>query len=341
MNKIDILIRKINTQYVEDYEMAGIVPTEDEFNQMAQSVRELTHFSYTDEEFFAARDQVRERREASIGIITSVDKLSDDHDMEWFYKFKEEHPDRNSYNKRFEEYMEVEKNWSKYSVNELGRNTDEIVNRLGDPNKAGPWKRKGLVIGDVQSGKTANYTSVCNKAVDAGYKIIIVLAGRTNTLRRQTQKRLESDFVGLRKDDANQKKGEILPNIPVGVHFYGEVPNCSVESVTTNVTDFSKKVADSKAISINEHMMPQLFVVKKVKSVLNNLADWLGGKSQSTLNVPMLLIDDEADDASVNTKTADSPTAINACIRRLLRLFSRSSYLGVTATPFANILIDP
>ena len=341
MNKIDILIRKINAQYDEEYEIEGIVPTEDEFNQMAQRVREAIHFSYTDEEFFAARDQVRERREASIGIVVSVDKPSDDHDMEWFSKFKEEHPDRNSYNKRFEYYMQEEKHWPEESVKELGRNTDEIVNRLGDPNKAGSWKRKGLVIGDVQSGKTANYTSVCNKAIDAGYKIIIVLAGRTNTLRRQTQKRLESDFVGQRKDDANQKKGEILPTIPIGVHFYGDVSGNAVEAATTNVTDFSKKVADSKPFTINEHMNPQLFVVKKVKSVLDNLADWLSNKSQTILNVPMLLIDDEADDASVNTKTADSPTTINACIRRILRLFSRSTYLGVTATPFANILIDP
>ena len=208
MNKIDILIRKINLQYDEEFKMQGIVPTEDEFNQMAQRVREATHFPYTDEEFYAARDQVRERREASIGIIVSVDKPSDFHDMEWYTKFKENHPNRNSYNKRFEYYMQEEKHWPEDSVKELGRNTDEILNRLGDPNKPGAWKRKGLVIGDVQSGKTANYTSVCNKAIDAGYKIIIVLAGRTNSLRKQTQKRLESDFVGLRKDDANQKKGK-------------------------------------------------------------------------------------------------------------------------------------
>ena len=341
MNKLDILIRKINAQYDEEFLLENIVPTEDEFNEMAARVRASIRFPFSDEEFTAARDQVRERREASIGIIVSVDKPTEEHDLEWFSKFKEEHPEENKYHRRFELYMQEEKHWPEESVKELDRNTDEIVNRLGDPHKPGSWKRKGLVIGDVQSGKTANYTSVCNKAIDAGYKIIIILAGRTNTLRRQTQKRLESDLVGLRKDDSNQKKGEILPTIPVGVHFYGDVSGYAVESVTTNVTDFSKKLADSKAISINEHMMPQLFVVKKVKSVLDNLADWLGGKHQSVLNVPMLLIDDEADDASVNTKTADSPTTINACIRRILKLFSRSTYLAVTATPFANILIDP
>ena len=341
MNTIDILIKKINAQYDEEFTIENIVPTEDMFNNMAERVRKSMRFVFSDQEFIAARDLVRERREASIGIIVSVDKPSSEHDLEWFTKYRENNPDNNQYNKRFGYYLQEEKHWPEESVKDLDRNTDDIVNRLGDPNRIGSWKRKGLVIGDVQSGKTINYTSVCNKAVDAGYKIIIVLAGRTNTLRRQTQKRLESDLVGLRKDDANQKKGEVLPNIPVGVSFYGDVSKYEMESVTTNVTDFSKKLADSKAISINEYMRPHLFVVKKIKGVLDNLADWLGGKNQIIHNVPMLLIDDEADDASVNTKGADTPTTINACIRRILRLFSRSTYLAVTATPFANILIDP
>lgn len=341
MNKIDILIKKINAQYDEEFLMEDKVPTEEEFNEMADRVRTATKFTYTDAEFIAARDQVRELRAAYIGIVSSIDNPSSEHDLEWFTKFKTDHPERNKYNHRFEFYMEQEKHWSPDSVNELDRNTDVIVNRLGDPNKDGAWKRKGLLIGDVQSGKTANYTSVCNKAIDAGYKVIIILAGRTNTLRRQTQKRLETDFVGLRKDDANQKKGEVLQTIPVGVSFYGDVSGNEIEAITSNVTDFSKKLADSKAISFNEHMMPKLFVVKKVKSVLDNLADWLGGKNQNVINVPMLLIDDEADDASVNTKSSDAPTAINSCIRRVLRLFSKSTYLAVTATPFANIFIDP
>lgn len=341
MNKIDILIRKINAQYDEEFLIESIVPTEDMFNAMADRVRKSMSFIFSDAEFVAARDQVRERREASIGIVVSVDAPNEDHDLEWFSKYSDENPDKCLYNRRFEEYIREEKHWPEESIRELGRNTDEIVNRLGDPRVPGQWSRKGLVIGDVQSGKTVNYTSVCNKAVDAGYKVIIVLAGRTNTLRRQTQKRLESDFVGLRKDDTNQKKGEVLPTIPVGVYNYGSVGGNAVESVTTNVTDFSKKVADSRAISFNDYMSPQLFVVKKNKHVLDNLADWLGGKQQNALTVPMLLIDDEADDASINTKEEDSPTAINSCIRRILKLFLRFTYVGVTATPFANILINP
>ena len=341
MNKIDILIRKINAQYDEDFLLDDIVPTEEMFNEMAERVRRSIRYEYTDAEFIAARDRVRERREASIGPVVSVDAHNEDHDLEWFTKFASENREKCLYNNRFEEYIREEKHWPDESVRELSRNTDEIVNRLGDPRISGQWSRKGLVIGDVQSGKTVNYTSVCNKAVDAGYKVIIILAGRTNTLRKQTQKRLETDFVGLRKDDAHQIKGEVLPTIGVGVSRYGAVGVNAVESVTTNVTDFSKKVADSRTISFSDYMSPKLFVVKKNKHVLDNLADWLGGKQQNSINVPMLLIDDEADDASINTKDEDSPTAINSCIRRILKLFTRFTYVGVTATPFANILINP
>lgn len=341
MDKLDILIRKLCTQYDEYFSVEKIVPTVEEFNEMADQVRNQARYKYSDSEFISIREQVRELRSASIGIGISIDKPSANHDLEWFSHFSEINQNSNKYNQRFNLYMAQEKHWSDDMIKDLDRNTTEILNRLGDPKRLDSFKRKGLVIGDVQSGKTANYTSVCNKAVDAGYKIIIVLAGRTNTLRRQTQKRLESDFIGRQKNDANQQKGEILPTVVVGVGKYGDVGSNCVEAFTTNANDFSKKVADTTTISINEKMMPKLFVVKKVKSVLDNLAEWLGDVSQKTINVPMLLIDDEADDASVNTNGDGNPTAINACIRRILKLFSQSTYLAVTATPFANILINP
>ena len=339
MDKLDLLFRKLCVEYDEEFTAEGILPTVEEFNEMADRIRNGSRYQYTDSEFTSIREQVRELRAASIGIVVTIDKPSTDHDLEWYTHFVEGHPESCSYNRRFKRYMSEAKHWSEDMIADLDRNTDEILNRIGDPSKG--EKRKGLVIGDVQSGKTANYTSVCNKAIDAGYKIIIVLAGRTNTLRRQTQKRLESDFVGLQKDDANPKKGEILPTIKVGVGLYGKIDTNCVEAFTSNTRDFSKSVADSHSIIINDQMMPKLFVVKKVKSVLDNLAKWLAGPDNKTIDVPMLLIDDEADDASVNTKGEDSPTAINSCIRRILKLFSNSTYIAITATPFANILINP
>lgn len=340
IDKLSLLFRKLCIAYDDDFAADEIVPSEDEFNAMADRVRYESRHQYTDSEFLSIREQVRELRAASIGIGISIDKPSSDHDIEWFSNFVSSNPGACKYNERFIRYMAEAKHWSEEMITDLDRNTNEIVNRLGDPSKKGGWKRKGLVIGDVQSGKTANYTSVCNKAIDAGYKIIIILAGRTNTLRRQTQKRLESDFIGLKKDDANQQKGEVLPTIRVGVGLYGKT-DIAVEAFTTNARDFSKAVADASSISINEQMAPRIFVVKKVKSVLDNLAKWLAGPDQKTIDVPMLLIDDEADDASINTKGDNTPTAINACIRKILKLFSHSTYLAITATPFANILINP
>ena len=340
IDKLSLLFRKLCIAYDDDFAAEEIVPSEEEFNAMADRIRSESRHQYTDSEFLSIREQVRELRAASIGIGISIDKPSSDHDIEWFSNFVSSNPSACKYNDRFIRYMAEAKHWSEEMITDLDRNTDEIVNRLGDPSKKGGWKRKGLVIGDVQSGKTANYTSVCNKAIDAGYKIIIILAGRTNTLRRQTQKRLESDFIGLKKDDANQQKGEVLPTIRVGVGLYGKT-DIAVEAFTTNARDFSKAVADASSISINEQMAPKIFVVKKVKSVLDNLAKWLAGPDQKTIDVPMLLIDDEADDASINTKGDNAPTAINACIRKILKLFSHSTYLAITATPFANILINP
>lgn len=342
IDKIEILFRKMCTQYDEEFGVEDIVPSEDEFNQMAETVRKNCKHTYSDAEFNTIKEQVRELRAAKIGIAICIDKPDAEHDLEWYSKYIEEEGSYQEYNKRFKIYMAQEKHWSNDMINDMDRNTTELMNRIGDPREIGPWARRGLAIGDVQSGKTVNYTSLCNKAIDTGYKIIIVLAGRTNTLRKQTQKRLEKDFIGRMKNDAVQQKGEIVPTIEVGVSLYGNVGSNTVEAFTSNLYDFSKKLADATTISINDRMSPKVFVVKKVKSVLVNLAEWLRNSNRNvSIDVPMLLIDDEADDASVNTREDSSPTAINACIRSILKLFTRKTYLAITATPFANILINP
>lgn len=342
IDKTDILIRKMHVQYEEDFEGENIVPSEDEFNQMADKVRKSCRYEFSDAEFDAIKEQVRELRAAKIGLAICLDKSDDEHDLEWYSKYIGEPDSYQKYNERFKKYMADAKHWSNDMISDMDRNTTLLMNRIGDPRKQGSWARRGLAIGDVQSGKTVNYTSLCNKAVDTGYKIIIVLAGRTNTLRKQTQKRLEKDFIGSMKNDAAQQKGERVPTVIAGVGKYGNIEDNAVEAFTTNLWDFSKRLADTTTISINDGMAPKVFVVKKVKSVLENLAGWLRDANRNApIDVPMLLIDDEADDASVNTKEDSSPTTINACIRTILKLFTRKTYLAVTATPFANILINP
>ena len=237
------------------------------------------------------------------------------------------------YWKRYEKYQ-----YSKFNrdiVYKLDRTSDEIMDLLGNP-KDSAFQRKGLIIGDVQSGKTGTYTAIMNKAADAGYKVIILLTGVIEKLRRQTQSRIDSDFVGVDSSLFRKNNGK-APNLGVG----NIDKDISVYVMTSTESDFKSNITNSLS-SISD---PVLFVVKKNKPVLTRLETWLASRNKNAsgeITYPMLLIDDEADNASVNTRSPDQdPTAINACIKKILKLFTKSNYVGVTATPYANIFIDP
>ncbi|WP_374581578.1 Z1 domain-containing protein [Pseudoduganella sp.] len=243
---------------------------------------------------------------------------------------------------RYRDYL-LQNGFPKNVIGTIGRDTDKIVGLLQNPHLAAPWKRRGLVVGHVQSGKTANYNGVVCKGADYGYKVIILLAGVHNNLRSQTQQRVEEAFIGVDTD----KKDRNLPlkDIKIGVGRISDVTRLPF-SLTSREYDFRKDSAKAATFSLNSISEPVIFVVKKQATVLQNLYEWLlslndikGGKIQST---PMLLIDDEADNASVNVaKGEGDPTKINGLIRKLLALFDQNSYVGYTATPFANIYIDP
>ncbi len=201
--------------------------------------------------------------------------------------------------------------------------TDKILEFMGDP-KVETLQTKGLVIGDVQSGKTSNFTGLITKAADAGYKVIIVATGILEVLRKQTQERLERDFVGLPSD------GNSLQ--------FPRNTRVLVNTKTTCSADFNQKCHPSAG----EH--PVLFVIKKNVHILQHLCNHINANLDQYRNRPLLFIDDEADSASVNTNESDintSPTETNRLIRNILELFPRSSYVGYTATPFANVFIDP
>lgn len=240
---------------------------------------------------------------------------------------------------RYREFLLVHKDWNEQVVSTIGRVADEILNLLGNPAETGRWKRRGLIMGDVQSGKTVNYTSLCNKAMDAGYRVIVVLTGVQENLRKQTQERLDAELVGLDSEIFLDKYGR---QMSIGV---GRVdPRHYVATFTSKANDFDQKLLNTLNLRITTCAEPVLFVVKKQKQRLEYLYKWLkryNARGDGLIDEPMLLIDDEADNASVNTKSEDSPTAINHCIRQLLSLFTRTSYVGVTATPYANIFIDP
>lgn len=233
--------------------------------------------------------------------------------------------------------------WSPTVLDQMDGLTNDILDLVGDPTVGTPWARRGLVIGDVQSGKTATYLALLNKAVDAGYRLIIVLAGGTEALRQQTQERIEEGLIGRdSKAFRNDSASSVRQDRYVGVGKL-DAGLADATGMTTRPSDFRRNSKEATNIQISPNASsPYIFVVKKNKTVLNTLAEWLGDqpKSQGKLQIPVLLLDDESDYASVNTKEEDDPTAINAAIRGLLDRFSRSSYLAVTATPFANIFID-
>jgi len=241
------------------------------------------------------------------------------------------------FSKRYNRFLTSNK-YSEKVINSMDMITDKILDHIENPVREGSWAGKGLVVGHVQSGKTANYIGVICKAADAGYKVIIVLAGVLNTLRNQTQVRIEKGFTGV--DSTRKFNGGSFLEALIGVGLYSKehIP----VTFTTGVADFNRRVAlqiGAKLASFNE---PVVLVIKKNSSVLGNLVSWVKSNNMNLESLPLLLIDDEADQASINTKKMENDTtAINKKIRELLSLFSKNSYIGYTATPFANIFINP
>lgn len=239
-----------------------------------------------------------------------------------------------------------EDGWPEIPIKRLQDSTARILELMDDPKRPGSWDWRGLVVGDVQSGKTASYAGVVNRAADAGYRIIIVLAGMHKILRLQTQKRFDQDFLGY---DTNPKTRQ--PNQPMRVVGVGNFnAQLTVDSLTMSDVngDFNQRVADQLSFSpVNQ---PCVFVVKKNASVLKHLNNWIARLPALAKAAPVLVIDDEADQASVDTGDQPlledgtfeedyDPKRVNGEIRRLLMKFERRVYVGYTATPFANIFI--
>ncbi|GER09400.1 Z1 domain protein [compost metagenome] len=225
---------------------------------------------------------------------------------------------------RHEAFLLSQPKWQPHQIASVAEESLRIISKTtpaGRPN----FQCRGLVVGYVQSGKTANFTAVAARAADVGYRLIIVLSGIHDSLRNQTQRRLNRELVD------------------VGVDWI---------TLTDETTDFHEPpVADGFASTGTV-----LIVAKKITPILTRINQWLG-KLEGRLNeVPVLLIDDEADQASINTRgnrrdpSVDeetspdentAPSLTNALIRDILNKIPRATYIAYTATPFANILIDP
>ena len=239
----------------------------------------------------------------------------------------------------YKHYLYTVKHFDADTINSIDSTTDKVLDLCGDPSKSALGPRKGLVVGNVQSGKTADYIGLITKAADSGYKVIVVLAGLQNALRSQTQGRIDEGFVGVSKVELDENGGRSIVDSVVGVGLSAQPRPFSVLSLTTLQSDFTCKTAQSVTAThgLDDNSV-YIAVAKKNLTTLKSLIRWF---SSAICNRPMLLIDDEADNASVNYCEEDAPTTINRLIRDLLGKFPRSTYVGYTATPFANIFIDP
>ncbi|MFF8634432.1 Z1 domain-containing protein [Streptomyces pilosus] len=269
-----------------------------------------------------------------------------------------------------------DKGWPEAAISSLDQASRAVIERLTDPEQPTARQAKGLVVGYVQSGKTANFTGVAAKAIDAGYRLVIVLGGTLNLLRAQTQRRLDMELIG----QENILRGADVTDVDslVGVDYVGDDEDWpkfvrhggrpstlgafDIERLTTRDNDYKSLAQGIRALEFEKrvptrplhdpanlhHAAARVLVVKKNKAVLTKLVKDLKQIHGILGELPTLIIDDESDQASVNTSDprkweegSTERTAINGLIAKLLGLLPRAQYVGYTATPFANVFIDP
>jgi len=282
----------------------------------------------------------------------------------WIRTFWESNPSSRKFWNDYKAYLRHLKKYPLNVIDEIDNSTNDVLDGMGNPYSGEDFEKKGMVIGYVQSGKTGNYIGLISKALDAGYKFIVVLTGMHNSLRQQTQFRIDEGIVG------RERVNGIANGVGKGDReFMGlmrrknnPVLNMPVQTLTTADTngDFDSSSLSSNGIDFKIED-PLIAVVKKNGSVLKNLVQWIEGELKvqgiEKSNKPVLIIDDECDQASIdnnfnfqeydnppldeegNPDPESKPSKINELINKLMELFTRRSYVGYTATPYANMLI--
>lgn len=340
MNKINNFISTADSlieTYKQEHEIE--ILEEHEIENIILPVKLL--FNLNEEEFVQAKNALHARM--AVKMNRGVCLKGDYNHKPWYSAYKttkEIFP----FWQRYVEYLIKDKKFSHKVINALDESTDDIMDMLANPEKKENFSRRGLIIGDVQSGKTATYIALINKAADAGYKVIILLTGTIEKLRQQTQGRIDEGFTGIKfKNYFNGIESKNIDSY-IGVSKYSIIKDMYVTSLTSTELDFNRNAYRSIISSVRSLAGPVIFVIKKNKSILEKLKNWLLNYSaeNNEIQETMLLIDDEADAASINTNNDDTnPTAINTAIRSLLKIFIRSNYVAFTATPYANIFINP
>lgn len=296
----------------------------------------------TDDDRRAAAAEIEAREQIEIGRPSTITDPSGH--VAWYVGARKS--EGRQFYDRYAAFLHQDEGWGTPLLVALDESTDAVMELLEEPQRAGPWDRRGLVLGHVQSGKTANYAGLLCKAADAGYRLLIVLAGMHNVLRLQTQLRLDRDFLGYRSTSIGSPEGFSW----VGVGTIDRRPRADFLTTRMPKGDFNRASVDRAGIAPSNR--PLLLVVKKNAKILENLNAWVGdflAPRGDTKEIPLLVVDDEADQGSVDTGDQDfvngvpdpdyDPKRVNGEIRRLLKSFEKVAYVAYTATPFANVLI--
>jgi len=225
-------------------------------------------------------------------------------------------------------------------LNSIDSETEAILNNMENPLRP-EFDSRGLVVGYVQSGKTANFTALISKAADAGYRFVVVLAGIHDELRQQTQIRIDKELTG---NNNLSLEGSFVEwnDYEEPRRWYNLTSAGWLDGKETG--EFSGKGINKFKDVFLSRERPVIAIIKKNVKIMERLIKWAGdSEPRERINVPVLIIDDEADQASVDgnsNKNDTDPTRTNQKIRELLNLFARKAYVGYTATPFANVFID-
>jgi Z1 domain-containing protein len=296
----------------------------------------------------------------------------------WYAEARKERT--NVYWDHYEAYLRDVKRWAGSAIASLDQTTTEVVERLSDPTRTDIKQTKGLVVGHVQSGKTANFTGVVAKAIDAGYRLIIVLTGTIEILRAQTQRRIDMELIGrenilrgldptdpqvAKELDYQQDEAWIADDFVKHGTMLDQPGVVHIDRVTTHRSDYKRlpqgltklrffRTDKQKPLNDPANLFNSdayVAVIKKNKSPLEKLLADLKPHKGDLAQLPVLIIDDESDQASVDTTNPakwnkDSPenrarTTINRLITDLIKVCPRAQYVGYTATPFANVFVDP
>lgn len=232
---------------------------------------------------------------------------------------------------RYRTFLEYGKAYRPGVVHQLDEVTDALLSRLEDPHRPDPWRRSGLVIAPIGSGKTTTVIGLAAKAIDAGYLTVVILAGTTNVERAQMQRRVDEGLLGF--DTASTMSAD--RGAYIGAGAMPDSRRLTILSMTDSTEHGDFTSARAMLGAAVPDSLPHVFVVKRNVTVVDKVHRWLAQGSPST-DRPLLVIDT----TDGGTQAGNAPSALDAKVHRLLSATTRTAYVGYTYAPVPTVMRD-